>query len=283
MIAVMGATGQLGHLVIDELLKEMPAERIVAIGRGADKASDLTDRGVDFRQADYNAPETLAPALQGVDKLLLISGSEVGRRAAQHQAVIDAAGAQNIGFMAYTSILHADASPIGLAEEHRATEAALAASGIPHVLLRNGWYCENYTAGLPVALEHGLIGCSGDGRISAATRADYAAAAARVLLDDGHAGKTWELAGDAAFTMTELAAEISRQSGQQVVYTDLSQADYQAALESAGLPDFIAAMLADSSACAGRDALYDDGRALSRLIGRPTTTIGEAVRQALGG
>ncbi len=281
MLAVTGATGHLGHLVIAALLEETPAGRILAIGRNAQKAADLAGRGVTFRQADYNAPETLGPALEGAEKLLLISGSETGRRVRQHQAVIDAARAASVGFMAYTSILRADSSPIGLARDHRATEAALADSGIPHALLRNGWYCENYIAGLPAALEHGLIGCSGDGRISAASRADFAAAAARVLLDDGQAGQVHELAGDTAFTMSELAAEISAQSGRDVVYTDLSQGDYQAALEGAGLPGSIAAMLADSSAAAGRGALFDDGHALSRLIGRPTTPIGEVIRQAL--
>lgn len=281
MLAVTGATGQLGHLVIDALLKETPASNVLAIGRTPDKAEDLTGRGVGFRRANYDDPASLATALDGASKVLLISSSEVGKRAAQHKALIDAASAAQVALLAYTSILHADDSPIGLASEHRATEAELKQSGLPFVLLRNGWYSENYTGALAPALQHGLIGCSGDGRISAAPRADYAAAAARVLLDDGHAGRTYELAGDESFTMAELAAEISKQSGKSVAYTNLSQADYKAALVAAGLPEAVAAMIADSSAATARGALFDESRQLSGLIGRPTTSIGEVVRAAL--
>ena len=281
MILVTGATGQLGHLAVAALLEETSADNIVASGRDADKAADLSARGVEFRAADYSDPAALRAAFAGIRKVLLISSSEVGQRVAQHQDVIDAAKAAGVELVAYTSILHADSSALGLAVEHRATEAALAASGLPYTLLRNSWYNENYALAVPTALEHGLIGCAGDGRISSASRADYAAAAARVLLDPDQAGQVYELAGDTGFTLAELAAEISAQSGKPVTYTNLTQAEHEAALVAAGLPQPVAAMLADSDAGAANGGLFDDSRTLSRLIGRPTTPIGETVRQAL--
>ncbi|CAJ0994097.1 Quinone oxidoreductase 2 [Sodalis praecaptivus] len=282
MIAITGATGQLGRLVIDELLKKMPAAHIIAIVRSPAKAADLAQRGVQIRQADYDKPDTLTAALSGVEKLLLISSSEVGRRVAQHAAVIDAAKRAGVDLLAYTSLLHADTSPLGLGEEHRATEALLAESGLPVVLLRNGWYNENYAVGIPAALaHHAVTGTAGDGRIAAAARADYAATAAEALTRDGQAGKIYELAGDSAWTLAELAAEISRQSGQEVNYVNLPQADYQALLEQAGLPAPLAAMLADSESGAARGGLFDDGRQLSRLIGRSTTPLTTLVARAL--
>ena len=285
MIAVTGATGQLGRLVIDALLEKVPAASVAALVRDPAKAADLAARGVSLRQADYSQPETLFPALEGVDTLLLISSSEVGQRAPQHQAVIDAAAAAGVGLIAYTSILHADSSPLALAEEHRATEAALAASGLDHVLLRNGWYSENYAGSVPTAAEHGaVIGAAGEGRIAAAARADYAAAAAAVLADPAaHAGKTYELAGDTAFTLADLAAEIARQSGKPVTYQDMPQAAYAEALKGFGLPGPFAEILADSDVGASRGGLFDDSHALSALIGRPTTPMSEMVKSALAG
>jgi len=285
MIAVTGATGQLGRLVIDALLEKVPAATVAALVRDPAKAADLAARGVTLRQADYAQPETLFPALEGVDTLLLISSSEVGQRAPQHQAVIDAAAAAGVGLIAYTSILHADSSPLALAEEHRATEAALAASGLDHVLLRNGWYSENYAGSVLTAAEHGaVIGAAGEGRIAAAARADYAAAAAAVLADPAaHAGKTYELAGDTAFTLADLAAEIARQSGKPVTYQDMPQAAYAEALKGFGLPGPFAEILADSDVGASRGGLFDDSHALSALIGRPTTPMSEMVKSALAG
>ena len=285
MIAVTGATGQLGRLVIDALLEKVPAASVAALVRDPAKAADLAARGVSLRQADYSQPETLFPALEGVDTLLLISSSEVGQRAPQHQAVIDAAAAAGVGLIAYTSILHADSSPLALAEEHRATEAALAASGLDHVLLRNGWYSENYAGSVLTAAEHGaVIGAAGEGRIAAAARADYAAAAAAVLADPAaHAGKTYELAGDTAFTLADLAAEIARQSGKPVSYQNMPQAAYAEALKGFGLPGPFAEILADSDVGASRGGLFDDCHALSALIGRPTTPMSEMVKSALAG
>ena len=214
MIAITGATGQLGQHVIEELLKTVPASQIVAIARNPAKAEALRQQGVVVRQADYTDEAAFTTALNGVDKLLLISSSEVGRRAVQHQNVINAAKAAGVNFIAYTSLLHADKSPLGLHVEHVETENALAASGVPYALLRNGWYTENYLASAPPALEHGVfMGAAGEGKIASATRADYAAAAAKVISEEGHAGKVYELAGDNAWTLSELAAELSKQSG----------------------------------------------------------------------
>ncbi|AMG59742.1 SDR family oxidoreductase [Pantoea vagans] len=282
MIAVTGATGQLGRIVIDALLKKVPAAEIVAAVRTPAKAADLAALGVIVRQAEYAQPETLEAAFAGVDKLLLISGSEVGQREAQHKAVIDAAKAAGVSFIAYTSLLHADTSSLGLGVEHRATEALLKASGIPFALLRNGWYTENYAASIPPALaHHAFIGAAGEGRIASAARQDYAEAAAEVMTRDDQAGKVYELSGDESYTLAQFAAEIAAQSGENVDYVNLSQADFAAALKGAGLPEGLAEMLADSDAGAEKGGLFDDSRHLSKLIGRPTTSWQAVIRAAL--
>jgi NAD(P)H dehydrogenase (quinone) len=278
-IAVTGATGHLGHFAVESLKARVPAKEIVALVRSPAKAADL---GVEARSFDYTRPETLAPALAGVEKLLLISSSEIGKRVEQHRNVIAAAKAAGIGQLVYTSLLHADRSPISLADEHRATEAAIAASGVPATILRNGWYTENYMASIPAALAHGaFVGCAGEGRISSATRADFAEAEAVVLTGSGHIGKTYELAGDEAYTLAELAAEISRQTGREIPYRNLPPAEYAAILRAAGWPAVFADGFAAWDVDASQGALFDDGHQLSRLIGRPTTPLSEAVRVAL--
>lgn len=282
MIAVTGASGQLGRLVMEGLLARVPAENIVAAVRNPAKVADLAARGVVVRTADYAKRETLEAAFAGVDRLLLISSSEVGGRVPQHRNVIEAARGAGVGLVAYTSILHADTTPLGLGTEHRETEALLRASGLPHVLLRNGWYTENYLASLPAALQHGaFMGSAGQGRIASAARADYAAAAVAVLTGEGQAGKVYELAGDTAYTLAELAAEVSRQTGRQIGYADMPQAEFRTMLVGAGLPEPIADLLADSDAGAARGGLFDDGRQLSALIGRPTTPLSALVETAL--
>ena len=282
MIAITGATGQLGQHVFANLLNTTAANQLVAVVRNPAKAEALSQKGVVVRQADYGDEAALTKALQGVDKLLIISSSEVGQRAPQHRNIINAAKAAGVKFIAYTSLLHADTSPLGLADEHVATEKMLADSGIPYALLRNGWYTENYLASAPAALEHGVfIGAAGEGKIASATRADYAAAAARVIAEDGHAGKVYELAGDHGWTLSELAAELATQSGKNVVYQNLSQADFAAALKSVGLPAGLADMLADSDVGASKGGLFDDSHTLSKLIGRPSTSLADSVKGIL--
>ncbi len=283
MFAVTGATGQLGRLVIDALLESIAPGQVIAAVRQPGNAKDFVAKGVKVREANYDRPETLMVALQGVDRLLLISSNDIGRRGPQHQGVIDAAKAVGVRLVAYTSVLHADRSQLSLATEHRVTEAALAASGLPTVLLRNGWYTENHLAGLAAILQHNaVLGAAKEGRISSATRADYAAGAARVMTSDGHEGRTYELAGDSAWSLAELAAEIGRQTGRSIPYIDMPQDDYAAALKGAGLPGPFAELYADSDAGAAKGELFDDSRALSKLIGRPTTPLSAAVTAALG-
>ena len=278
-ILVTGANGKLGQLVIDNLLKTAAPNQITATVRNAKTASALSAKGIRVIEADYAKPETLDKAYAGIDHLLLISSSEVGQRAPQHQNVIDAAKRAGVKLLAYTSILHADKSPLGLAAEHVQTESAIRASGIPYVLLRNGWYTENYTASAHTAVARGVfIGAAGAGKIASAARADYAAAAAAVLTSsEDQAGRTYELAGDEPYTLAQLAAEISRQSGKPVVYENLTEADFKAALLGAGLPEHFAALLADSDAGASKGALFDDGHQLGKLIGRPTTPLATIV------
>jgi NAD(P)H dehydrogenase (quinone) len=282
MIVVTGASGQLGRLVIEALLKKLPAGEIVAAVRNPARVADLAARGIQVRQADYEQPASLAAAFKGADKLLLISSSEVGRRVPQHRAVIDAAKAAGVGLLAYTSILRADTSPLPLAAEHKETESLIRASGVPAVFLRNSWYTENYLAALPTVLQYGaLLGSAGEGRIASASRADYAEAAAAVLTSDNQAGRVYELAGDDSYTLTELAQAIAKQSGKAVAYQNLPEAEYKAALLGAGLPDFVAALLAESDVGASKGGLFDDGHQLSKLIDRPSTPLAAMIERQL--
>lgn len=282
MIAITGATGQLGRLVIAALLKKVPANQIIAAVRSPEKAKDLSDLGIDVRKADYSQPATLESAFKGVEKLLLISSSEVGQREAQHQAVIDAAKHAGVKLVAYTSLLHADKKLLGLSADHLATEAALRASGLPVVVLRNGWYHENYAASIAPALAHNaFIGAVGEGHISSAARQDYAEAAAAVLVQENQAGKVYELAGDESYSLAEFAAEIARQSGKKVDYVNLPQAEFAKALTGAGLNEWLANMLADSDAGAAKGGLFDDSHTLSKLIGRNTTPYQDVIAATL--
>ena len=279
-IAITGATGHLGRLVISKLSAQVPAGGVVALTRSPEKAGDL---GVEVREADYDRPETLGPALAGVDTLLLVSGNEMGKREHQHRNVIEAAQEAGVRRIVYTSLLRADSSPLSLAAEHAATEDAVKASGIPYTILRNGWYTENYTGSIPGALAGGaFVGSAGEGRVSSAARADYADAAVAVLAGAGHEGKTYELAGDEAWTLSHLAAEISRQTGRSIPYRDLPEAEYAGALKGFGLPDGLAHAIAGWDASAAEGALFDDSRQLSRLIGHPTTPLAATVAEALG-
>ncbi|KPW76646.1 MULTISPECIES: SDR family oxidoreductase [Pseudomonas syringae group] len=285
MIVVTGATGQLGRLVIEQLLTRVPASQVIAAVRNPEKAADLSALGVQVRQADYSQPSTLNSAFAGAEKLLLISSSEVGQRLPQHKAVIDAAKSAGVRLFAYTSVLHADTSALGLAKEHRETEDYLQSSGLPFVLLRNGWYTENYVAGAQGALAHGaVLGSAGEGRISSASRLDYAEAAAVILTSaEDQAGRLYELAGDEPYTLADYAAELSKQSGKTLAYVDLPQAEFAAALIEAGLPDYVANLLADSDAAAAKGALFDDSRQLSELIGRPATPLAVTIAETLKG
>jgi NAD(P)H dehydrogenase (quinone) len=278
-IAITGATGQLGRLVLENLRNRAPAAGLVSLVRSPDKAGTL---GVTVRQADYERPDTLGPALAGVDTLLLISGPVPGIRVAQHRNVIEAAKRAGVRRIVYTSALHADTSPLDVAPDHRATEADLKAAGLEYTILRNGWYTENYASSIQGALVAGaLLGSAGDGLISSATRADYAEAAAVVLTRAGHDGRTYELAGDEAWTLEDLAAEISRQTGRTIRYRNLPRAEYAQVLLGIGLPEALAHAIAGWDEAAAQGALFDGSRQLSRLIRRPTTPLSVAVAAAL--
>ncbi|WP_125776066.1 SDR family oxidoreductase [Antribacter gilvus] len=279
--AVTGATGHLGHRVVEELLtRGVPASDVVAVVRTPSKAADLAARGVVVREGDYSRPETLPAALAGVDRLLLVSGNEPGQRVAQHSAVIDAAQAAGVGRIAYTSILNADHTSNPLAGEHQGTEQAVRASGLPFTLLRNGWYTENYTGQLDQYLQRGeVVGATDGGKVSAAPRADYAVAAAAALLSDDGDEVVYELGGP-AFGFDELAATVSEVTGTTVTHRDLSVDDYAAELQQAGLDagtaGFVAAL--DGSIAAGD--LETGSEDLARLLGRPATPLADAVRAA---
>lgn len=284
MIVVTGASGQLGRLVVEFLLQRLPAEQLVAAVRNPQKVADSAARGVRVRQADYTDPASLRGAFAGARQVLLISGSEVGQRVPQHAAVIDAAQAAGVTRLLYTSLLHADTSPLALAEEHRQTERLIRDSGLEYVLLRNGWYTENYLASVPAALTHqALLGSAGTGRIASAARADYAEAAAIALTQPHTSGTVFELAGDEAYTLAEFAAVIGEAAGQPVVYQDLLPAEYAAVLEQAGLPAGFAQLLADSDVGASQGALFDETGDLRRLLGHATTPWRDMVRAVVAG
>lgn len=278
-IAVTGATGQLGQLVISHLKMRIATAQIIALARDTAKAAGLD---VEVRPFDYTQADNLAASLAGVDTLLLISSNEIGQRVAQHQNVIAAAQQAGVKRLVYTSLLHADRSILNLAPEHLATEQALQASGLNYTILRNGWYSENYTAAVPAALANrAFYGSAGQGKISSASRNDYAQAAAIVITSEDHDRQTYELAGDHAYTLSELAAEISQQTGEDIPYVDIPPADYAKALKQAGVPDLFAECLAQWDLDASQGALWSDNRTLSQLLGRPTTSLHDAVKAAL--
>jgi NAD(P)H dehydrogenase (quinone) len=282
-IVSTGATGQLGRHVVEALLERgVPAAQIVAAGRSIGKLADLEARGVQVRAMDYTDAASVAKALEGATKVLLISGSEVGQRVEQHRTVIEAAKAEGVELIAYTSIANADTTGMKLAAEHQATEDLLKNAGVPFALLRNGWYLENYTDQLQGTLAQGaLAGSAGEGKVSAASRLDYAEAAAAVLVAEDQAGKVYELGGDQAFTLTELAREISDAANKTVDYQDLPASDYAALLAGFGVPQAFADILADSDLGISRGDLLVGGSDLRQLIGRPTTPMPVAVRSAL--
>ncbi|MFD9359098.1 SDR family oxidoreductase [Streptomyces sp. NPDC060031] len=282
-IVVTAATGALGRLVVEELLERVPADRVAVVVRDADKAADLAGRGIELRVADYGDPASLAGAFRAGDRVLLISGNEIGRRVAQHTAVIEAAVAAGVAQLAYTGILGGPEADFDLAAEHRATEQVILDSGLPYTFLRNGWYHENYTRDLATVLEHGaVLGSAGEGRVASAARADYAAAAAVVLTGEGHLGRVYELSGDTAWSLAEYAAEVAEQSGKEVAYTELPPQAHLEVLTGAGVPEAFAAIIVDVDAAIGRGRLGSTTGDLARLIGRPTTPVSRAITTALG-
>ena len=281
-IVVTGATGHLGHLIVESLLaRGVPVDQIVAGGRSLDKAADLAADGVRVVTIDYTDPATLDAAFAGADVLVLVSGSEIGQRATQHQNAIDAAVRAGVGRIVYTSIPKADSTPMLLAAEHKATEAAIVASGLPYTFARNSWYIENYTPQIPGYLQHGVVGAAGDGRVSVAARRDYAEAAAIVASTDGHVGAVYELGGE-SITLAELAALVSTASGQDVTYTDVPE-DVLAGIlvDAAGLPAPVAAVFADVDARIKAGDLHVTSGDLERLIGHAPTSPAEAVDAAV--
>ncbi len=281
-IVVTAATGQLGSLVIDELLTRVPADQVVAVVRDAEKAAGIAARGVELRIADYGDPAALAGVFRTGDTVLLISGMDPDR-VDQHKSVIDAAKEAGVTRLAYTGVLGGPEADFDLANDHKATEQAILDSGLSYTFLRNGWYNENYTAQLPVHLEHGVVGAAGEGRIGSASRRDFAAAAAAVLTGEGHEKKAYELNGDVAWSLAEYAAEVSKQSGKTVAYNNVPAEALVGILSGAGVPEQFAGILANVDQAIERGLLAGRGSDLSRLIGRPTTPIADSIATALKG
>ena len=282
-IVVTGATGNLGRHVIEGLLEKVPADQITAVARSEEKAADYAARGVKIAVADYSAPETFDNVFSAGDKVLLISGSEIGNdRVGQHKAVLEAAKAAGVARLAYTSA--PGSLTAALADDHRGTEAAILESGVTYTLLRNGWYHENYTENLAPVLEHGaVVQAAGEGRVSSASRADYAAAAVAVLTGEGHENKTYELGGDTAWSFAEYAAEVAKQSGKEIAYSPVSVEVFTGILTGVGLPEPVAATIAGVDVSVEKGELVVTSGDLSRLTGRPTTPIADSIAAALKG
>ncbi|MDF3143849.1 MULTISPECIES: SDR family oxidoreductase [unclassified Streptomyces] len=282
-IVVTGANGHLGRHVLEQLLEKVPADQVTAVVRTPEKGADLAERGVKIAVADYNTPDTFDALFAAGDKVLLISGSEVGNdRVGQHTVVINAAKAAGVALLAYTSA--PGSLTAALADDHRGTEKALLESGLPYVLLRNGWYHENYTENLAPVLQYNAVThAAGEGRVSSASRADYAAAAVAVLTGEGHENKTYELGGDVAWSFAEYAAELSRQSGKEIANNAVSAEDLVGILTGAGLPEPLPAILAGVDTSIEKGELVIGSGDLSRLAGRPTTPIAESIGAALKG
>ncbi len=276
-IAVTGATGQLGRLVLEKLKNENVD--VVALARNTEKAQDL---GVEVRAFDYDQPEQMEDALAGVDRLLLVSSNDIGKRLQHHESVIHAAKKAGVSQLVFTSLVNVDHSTLNLAGEYIDSEKSLQASGVPFTILRNAWYTENYTSSAANAVAGGaFIGSAGDGKISAASREDLAEAAVAVLLGSDHEGKVYELAGDQAFTLKDLAAAISEVTGKDIPYRNLSEGEYKDALVSHNVPEGFAAMIASWDVSASKGDLYSEDKTLSQLIGRPTTPLVDSVKAAL--
>ncbi|MFE7811420.1 SDR family oxidoreductase [Streptomyces sp. NPDC057433] len=282
-IVVTGATGHLGRHVVEQLLERVPAEQVTAVVRSPEKAADLAERGVRLAVADYSTPETFDGVFAAGDKVLLISGNEFDKgRVQQHRVVIEAARAAGVALLAYTSA--PGTLTAALADDHRGTEKALLDSGVPYVLLRNGWYHEVYTENLAPVLEHdAVVAAAGEGRVSSAARADYAAAAVAVLTGEGHENKTYELGGDEAWSLAEYAAELSRQTGREIAYKPVTVEELTGILAGAGLPEPMAAVFAGVDASIAKGELVVTSGDLARLAGRPTTPLADAVAAALEG
>ncbi|MFG6687838.1 SDR family oxidoreductase [Mariniflexile sp. HNIBRBA6329] len=278
-IGITGATGQLGRLVVNELKKRGYNNHLVALVRSTEKAEDLE---IETREFDYDNQKSLEKGLQGIDRLVFISANEIGQRVRQHKNVIEAAKKSNVNWIVYTSLLKADTSSVNLAGEHLATEQELKASNIDYTILRNGWYTENYTASIPSAIKNGaFIGSAGNGKISSAARLDYAEALAVVITNEQNKGQTFELAGDNSYTLTDLAKEISKQTGKDIPYNNLPEDTYAGILLQVGLPEILAKGLASWDVSASKNDLFDNDRKLSTLIGRPTTAMETSVHDVL--
>jgi NAD(P)H dehydrogenase (quinone) len=278
-IAVTGATGRLGQFVVENLKTKTAVENIIALVRTPSKANGL---GVEVREFDYSQTSTQVHRLKGIDTLLLISSNEIGQRAVQHRNVINWAKEAGVKWIVYTSLLHAGTSTLSLAGEHLETEKILQESGVPYTILRNGWYTENYTGSIPGTLAGGaFLGSAGDGKICSASRADFAEAAAVILTGKGHQGKIYELAGDKAYTLNDLAKELSHQTGKDIPYKNLPEAEYSSILKSVGVPEGYAYAIAGWDVSVSKGDLFDDSLTLSKLIGRPTTPLSKTIEEAL--
>jgi NAD(P)H dehydrogenase (quinone) len=283
-ILVSGASGRLGRLVLDRLIaRGVPASELVAGARSPREVDDLRARGIRTVAFDYDDPATLRAGLKGIDRFVLVSVSQPNTPVTQHDAVIEAAAAADVSALAYTSVYRASESALPLAPIHAAAERAIAATDLPAVILRNNSYTELYLGTVMRARQTGIItAAAGGGRIAGATRPDFADAAAVAITGESYLGRVLELSGDAAFSYADLAAAAAQIWGRDVAYLALTGEQMLSQFSSLGLDAKTAQVLAtiDDAIAAGH--LDSSDRTLSEMIGRPTTSLIDALRAGLG-
>jgi NAD(P)H dehydrogenase (quinone) len=287
-ILITGATGHLGGLAIQHLLhkKGVPASQIVALARDVNKASALSELGIEVRQGDFLDPASLDKAFAGITKLLFIPTPDEDNtlRVLQNANVAKAARNAGIKHIAYTGFAFAEESTSPLASVHLATEYAIRTTNIPYTFLRNSFYADVFVnPSLKASVEHGaIVTNANDGKVNAASRNDLALAAATVLSEEGHENKAYNLVSHQPWTFDELAEAVSEVSGKKVVHHRVSFEEQTSVLVKAGLPEPVAAMFAGiyASIANGETAAATDD--LQKLIGDPTP-LKELVGQALEG
>lgn len=283
MIAVTGASGRLGRLVVRLLLQHIDAADIVALSR---RPAACVDLGVTSRLLDFDDPDTLPRAFDGAERLMIISTNTLdpgGRRVRQHANAVGAAVRAGVGHLVYSSISCADdpEHPAAVAADHRATEAVLADCGVPYTVLGNCMYTELIVMGLDTTLATGLMldNCGG-GASAYVSRADCAAVAAAVLASGSHEGQRLNVTGPQALTQWEIAALITEFSGVPVQYVPIRDEETVAGLVAHGMPEETAQQFATigRSIREGYTSTVTD--VVERTTGRRATSIADFLATA---
>lgn len=280
-ILVTGATGQLGKEVIQQLISRGSSNSIAALARDPEKVSDLKEKGVEIRIADYDSYESLVAAFQGVDKLYFVSGNDINNRLEQHKNVVKAAKEAKVGHIFYTSFTRKNEtsdSPIAfLSESHIKTEQLIKESGISYTILKHTVYMEI----LPMFLgdkiaESGTIYLpAGSGRVSFLTRNDMALLAAALLDKDTTQSSEYEVAGSSTTSFTEIAEQLSTVFGKKIGYVSPSNQEYASTLTNAGVPAEYVGLMAGFAEGFKQGEFDVTSNLISEITGKTPTSVQE--------